>query len=95
MAGVSVGVNIGIPAPVYVAPALLAPPPPPVVYQPVPFYYGGPAIVIGWHGRTVTGTAIATGRVTTGIAITAEAIMVAATTVVASPPLLNRIAHRF
>src|ERR1700742_1415760 len=32
----------------------------------------------------LTGTAIATGRVTTGIAITAEAIMVAATTVVAT-----------
>jgi hypothetical protein len=56
MAGVSVGVNIGIPAPVYVAPAPVyaPPPPPPVVYQPAPVYgapvYGGPAIVIGWHG---------------------------------------------
>jgi hypothetical protein len=53
MAGVSVGVNIGIPAPVYVAPAPVyapPPPPPPVVYAPAPVYYGGPTIVIGWHG---------------------------------------------
>ncbi|WP_050456113.1 hypothetical protein [Candidatus Burkholderia verschuerenii] len=43
MAGVSVGVNIGVPAPVYVAPApVYAPPPPPV--------YAAPAIVIDWHG---------------------------------------------
>jgi hypothetical protein len=52
-AGVSVGVNIGIPAPVYVAPqpVYAPPPPPPVVYQPAPVYgYGAPAIVIGWHG---------------------------------------------
>ncbi|HEV3422654.1 MAG TPA: hypothetical protein VG105_02510 [Paraburkholderia sp.] len=52
--GLNVGVNIGIPAPVYVAPAPYyappPPPPPPVVYQPAPVYYGGPAIVIGWHG---------------------------------------------
>jgi len=56
--GLNVGVNIGIPAPVYVAPAPVyyapPPPPPPVVYQPAPVYagpvYGGPAIVIGWHG---------------------------------------------
>jgi hypothetical protein len=55
MAGVGIGVNIGIPAPVYVAPPpVYAPPPPPVVYQPAPMYgapvYGGPSIVIGWHG---------------------------------------------
>ena len=51
MAGVSVGVNIGIPAPVYVAPQpVYAPPPPPVVYQPAPVYAVPPAIVIGWHG---------------------------------------------
>lgn len=50
MAGVSVGVNIGIPAPVYVAPApVYAPPPPPVVYQPAPVY-AAPAVYIGWHG---------------------------------------------
>ncbi|HEY3596695.1 MAG TPA: hypothetical protein VGL08_04140 [Paraburkholderia sp.] len=54
--GVHVGVNIGIPAPVYVAPApVYAPPPPPVVYQPAPVYgapvYGGPVIVVGWHGN--------------------------------------------
>ncbi|WP_250451804.1 hypothetical protein [Caballeronia sp. ATUFL_M2_KS44] len=50
MAGVSVGVNIGVPAPVYVAPApVYAPPPPPVVYAPAPVY-AQPAIVIGWHG---------------------------------------------
>ena len=52
--GFNVGVNIGVPAPVYVAPAPYyappPPPPPPVVYQPAPVYYGGPAIVIGWHG---------------------------------------------
>ncbi|ABE31321.1 PXPV repeat family protein [Paraburkholderia xenovorans LB400] len=52
--GLNVGVNIGIPAPVYVAPAPVyappPPPPPPVVYQPAPVYYGGPSIVIGWHG---------------------------------------------
>lgn len=48
-ADVQVGVNIGIPAPVYVAPTLVyAPPPPPVVYQPVPVY--APPVVIGWHG---------------------------------------------
>ncbi|SDQ28894.1 hypothetical protein [Paraburkholderia tuberum] len=52
-AGLNVGVNIGIPAPVYVAPAPVyaPPPPPPVVYQPAPVYYGGPQIVIGWHGN--------------------------------------------
>jgi hypothetical protein len=52
MAGVSVGVNIGVPAPVYVAPApVYAPPPPPVVYAPPPPpVYAQPAIVIGWHG---------------------------------------------
>jgi hypothetical protein len=51
MAGVSVGINLGVPAPVYVAPApVYAPPPPPVVYQPAPVYAPAPAIVIGWHG---------------------------------------------
>ena len=51
MAGLNVGVNIGVPAPVYVAPAPVyaPPPPPPVVYQPAPVY-AAPAIVIGWHG---------------------------------------------
>jgi hypothetical protein len=44
MARVDVGVNIGVPAPVYVQP-------PPVVYQPAPVYaVGMPAVVIGWHG---------------------------------------------
>ncbi|WJF89249.1 hypothetical protein QS306_08935 [Paraburkholderia bonniea] len=47
--GLNVGINIGVPAPVYVAP------PPPAYYQPPPVYvapvYGGaPVIVIGWHG---------------------------------------------
>lgn len=42
-ADVHVGVNVGIPAPVYVSP------PPPVVYQPVPVY--APPVVIGWHGN--------------------------------------------
>jgi hypothetical protein len=54
--GIHLGVNIGIPAPVYVAPApVYAPPPPPVVYQPAPVYgapvYGGPSMLIGWHGN--------------------------------------------
>ncbi|WP_321794578.1 hypothetical protein [Caballeronia sp. J97] len=49
-ADVHVGVNIGIPAPVYVAPTpVYAPPPPPVVYQPAPMY--APPVVIGWHGN--------------------------------------------
>lgn len=53
-AGVSVGLNFAVPAPVYVAPApvYVAPPPPPVVaYQPVvavPVVATG--FVIGWHG---------------------------------------------
>ncbi|MGS0892432.1 hypothetical protein ACVBGC_07755 [Burkholderia stagnalis] len=51
MARVNIGINLGVPAPVYVAPApVYAPPPPPVVYQPAPVYAPGPAIVIGWHG---------------------------------------------
>jgi hypothetical protein len=52
MAGVNVGINVGVPAPVYVAPAPVyaPPPPPPVVYQPAPVYAPPPAIVIGWHG---------------------------------------------
>ena len=53
IAQVGLGINIGVPAPVYVAPqpvygpppVLYAPPPP--VYAPV---YAQPAIVIGWHG---------------------------------------------
>jgi hypothetical protein len=58
MAQVNVGVNIGVPGPVYVAPApvyapppppVYAAPPPPVVYEPAPVY-GGPSIIIGWHG---------------------------------------------
>ena len=52
MARVDLGVNIGVPAPVYVAPqpVYAPPPPPPVVYQPAPVYAAPPAIVIGWHG---------------------------------------------
>ncbi|AOR66352.1 hypothetical protein BBJ41_01565 [Burkholderia stabilis] len=56
MAGVNVGINVGVPAPVYVAPAPVyaPPPPPPVVYQPAPVYAPAyapaPTIVIGWHG---------------------------------------------
>ena len=56
MAGVSVGLSLGVPAPVYVAPAYAAPAPvyaappaPPVVaYQPVAV--AAPGIYIGWHG---------------------------------------------
>jgi len=52
MAHVSIGLNLGVPAPVYVAPApVYAPPPvayyPPATYQPV---VAVPAIVVGWHG---------------------------------------------
>jgi hypothetical protein len=55
MAQVRIGVNIGVPAPVYVAPApVYAPPPPPVVYAPPPppayAYAPPPVIVVGWHG---------------------------------------------
>lgn len=47
-ADVHVGVNVGTPAPVYVAPApVYAPPPPPVIYQPAPVY-ARPPVVIGW-----------------------------------------------
>jgi hypothetical protein len=55
MAGVSVGFNIGVPAPVYVAPApVYAPPPPPpvVAYAPPPVVavpVVAPVITIGWH----------------------------------------------
>ena len=50
MARVDIGVNIGIPAPVYVTPApVYVAPPPPVIYQPAPVYMA-PAVVIGWHG---------------------------------------------
>jgi hypothetical protein len=50
MAQVRVGINVGVPAPVYVAPQpVYAPPPPPVVYAPPPVYVQ-PAIVVGWHG---------------------------------------------
>jgi hypothetical protein len=49
--GVRLGVNIGVPGPVYVAPApYYASPPPPVVYAPYP-YYARPPIVIGWYGN--------------------------------------------
>jgi hypothetical protein len=52
MAQVHIGVNIGVPAPVYVAPQpVYAPPPPPVVYAPPPpVYVAQPVIVVGWHG---------------------------------------------
>ena len=49
--GVSVGINVGIPAPVYIAPQpYYAPPPPPVIYQSAPVYVH-PPIVIGWYGN--------------------------------------------
>jgi len=63
LAGVSVGVNLGVPvAPVYAAPPPVyappvymeqqpAPPPPPVVYQPARVVIApAPAFVVGWHG---------------------------------------------
>jgi hypothetical protein len=52
MAQVHLGINIGVPAPVYVAPQpVYAPPPPPVVYAPPPpVYAAAPVLVIGWHG---------------------------------------------
>jgi hypothetical protein len=61
-AGVSVGLNFAVPAPVYVAPAPVyvapapvyaAPPPPPpvVAYQPVAAVpVVATSFVIGWHG---------------------------------------------
>lgn len=50
-ADVRVGINLGVPAPVYVAPQpYYAPPPPPVVYQPAPVYVQ-PGVVIGWYGN--------------------------------------------
>ncbi|MFC5429418.1 hypothetical protein ACFPTO_11495 [Paraburkholderia denitrificans] len=56
MAGVSVGLNFGIPAPVYVAPApvyvapapVYAPPPAVIGYQPAGVV--APALYVGWHG---------------------------------------------
>jgi hypothetical protein len=52
MAQVRVGINVGVPAPVYVEPQpVYAPPPPPVVYAPPPpVYAAAPVVVIGWHG---------------------------------------------
>jgi hypothetical protein len=55
MAGVSIGLNLGLPAPVVVAPAPgYYAPPPPVVYAPPPPVYApvvaGPVIGIGWYG---------------------------------------------
>jgi hypothetical protein len=48
MAHVDVGLNIGVPAPVYTTPAPVYAPPPPV-YAPAPVI-AGPGLVIGWHG---------------------------------------------
>ena len=51
-ADVRLGINIGVPAPVYVVPQpYYAPPPPPVVYAPAPVYVRPPQIVIGWYGN--------------------------------------------
>ena len=45
-ADVHIGVNVGIPAPVYVAPPpVYAPPPPPVIYQPAPVYVRPPVVI--------------------------------------------------
>ena len=48
MAHVDVGLNIGVPAPVYLPPAPVYVSPPPV-YAPAPVI-AGPGLVIGWHG---------------------------------------------
>jgi hypothetical protein len=54
MAGVSLGLNVGVPAyfapaPVYVAPApVYAPPAPVMAYQAAPVV--APSVYIGWHG---------------------------------------------
>jgi hypothetical protein len=49
LARVDVDLNVGTPAPVYVAPP--PPPPPAVVYEQQPaVVVAQPAIVIGWHG---------------------------------------------
>ncbi|WP_423191522.1 hypothetical protein [Burkholderia contaminans] len=51
-AGVSIGVGIAAPAPVYVAPVYV--PPPPVVYAPpvvaAPVMVPTVGIALGWHG---------------------------------------------
>ncbi|RQT13410.1 hypothetical protein DF044_14095 [Burkholderia contaminans] len=53
-AGVSIGVGIAAPAPVYVAPAPVYVPPPPVVYAPpvvaAPVMVPTVGIALGWHG---------------------------------------------
>jgi len=54
MAHVTVGISVGVPAPVYVVPAPVYVAPPPAVYvaPPPPAYVvGGPIVVIGWHGN--------------------------------------------
>jgi hypothetical protein len=50
MAGVSVGLNLGIPAPVYVVPAPVYAPPPVAYYPPAYQPVVAPAVFIGWHG---------------------------------------------
>lgn len=58
-AHVDIGISLGIPAPVYVAPPVVyeeAPPPPPVVYDGPPVIYTPGAIVYGdgypvWRGH--------------------------------------------
>ncbi|CBJ36712.1 putative signal peptide virulence protein Vrg-6 [Ralstonia solanacearum CMR15] len=51
LAHVDVGVSIGVPAPVYVAPAPVYAPPPPVIYQPAPVYAPAPVVVGGGYYR--------------------------------------------
>ncbi len=48
LAHVYVGVSIGVPGPVYVAPAPVYAPPP-VVYQPAPVYAPAPVVVGGYY----------------------------------------------
>ncbi|MCK4122877.1 hypothetical protein ACI2TT_22005 [Ralstonia nicotianae] len=51
LAHVDVGVSIGVPAPVYVAPAPVYAPPPPMIYQPAPVYAPAPVVVGGGYYR--------------------------------------------
>ncbi|WP_345798724.1 hypothetical protein [Castellaniella sp. MT123] len=54
LADVDVGVYLGVPAPVYVAPPVVyAPPPPPVIYEAPDEVYGPGVVIVG--GRAYPG----------------------------------------